>query len=445
MKAIVLGVLALAMGVEAGGRGGRPGPAVAMLLPAGKLKGVERALEEEEKRIEARREAVRTAAEAAGKKGDQAAAARHYLDLISLPHPPLGDCRRALAALAWVQDWRSLAKAHAVTAKVMQRIIAAPPASFTRPVPEGPPEARGFGPTIEVQIDLDGVWHKAKPGVDGWVGWIQRKQQEMKLERFQVLSTLAEIHRDRLNEPDKAVPVLQECLAGLPFFTMPLERLIAGEWPAKARSHERSIELAVHLPAARELVSLQERRGELDDALQMQSRVVLASYSWGGLPTREIERLWSLLAKRPAQAPLPRVAWIHLLTPERPSIEFELDKFPAPRVDHKLSQLAIAPRPGLAFDALELTADMEGKGGYVAVWCSSLRGGKHASLGEVKWHEDQRKGREPRTATFPVPDPPAVVYFHRAWRTGTDPDGVQIHRIGVKATFRKAPTDGGKP
>jgi hypothetical protein len=414
-----------------------PGLAAAAFLPAGDPGKVEKGLKEAEKRTEARRQAVREAAEEAGKKGDQAAAAGHYLELISLPNPTLSDCRLAIKALGSAQDWRSLAKAHEVTAKAMQAIIAAPPESFTRPAPEAPPGAREFGATVEVQTDLDGVWHKAKGTAEGWRGWIERKQRQMKGERFRVLCKLAELYRDRLKEPAKAVPVLRESLADVPFFTIPLEKLIAEEWPAKERKIDLSIELGVHLPAARDLVTLLEGRGELDAALELQSRVVLASYSWGGLPYEEIEKLWSLLRKCPAQSPLPRVAWLHVLSPQRPSVEFDLDKFQAPRPDHKLSQLSIVPRPGLAFDSLELTADMEAKGGYVQVWCSTLRGGKQASLGEVKWHEDQRKGREPRTATFRVPEGTGVIYFHRAWRPGTDPDGVEIHRIAVKATFRK--------
>ena len=134
------------------------------------------------------------------------------------------------------------------------------------------------------------------------------------------------------------------------------------------------------------------------------------------------------------------MAWINLLSPDRPSIEFDLDSFSAPRPEYKLNQLSIAPRPGLEFDSLELTADMEGRGGYVQVWCSTLRDGKHAELGSVKWHQDQRKGRESRTAKFSVPAGTGVIYFNRAWLPDTDPDGVTIHRISVKATFRSVPS-----
>jgi hypothetical protein len=356
--------------------------------------------------------------------------------LISLPDAPLGDCRQAIQHFEQQQDWALLATAYEVTAKVMQAIIVAPPERFTRPGPPVPPDAKGGGPTVEVQIDLDGVWQKAKGSADGWFDWIRRKQREMREERFKVLCQLASLYRDRLQAPEKAATVLRESLADVPFFTMPLEKLIADQWPAKKREIELSLQLWTHRPAAADLVAVLEQLGQFDAALEMQSRVVLASYEWGGLPSQDIEKLWALLKKRPAASPLPRVAWINLLSPDRPSIEFDLDSFFAPKPEHKLSQLSIAPRPGLDFDSLELTADMEGRGGYVAVDCSTLRDGKHAGLGSVKWHQDQRKGRESRTAKFSVPAGTGVLYFHRAWLPDTDPDGVTIHRLSVKGTFR---------
>ena len=296
------------------------------------------------------------------------------------------------------------------------------------------------GPTVEVQIDLDGVWHQAKGPAEGWFDWIKRKQQEMKGERFKVLRQLAAVYRDRLNEPEKAATTLRESLADMPFYTMPLEKLIADQWPAKKSDAVLGAELGRRRPAATELVKLLEQRGQFDTAIDIQSRVVLASYWPGGLPYDDIEKLWALLKERPAETPLPRVAWINLLSPDRPSIEFDLDSFSAPRPEYKLNQLSIAPRPGLEFDSLELTADMEGQGGYVEVWCSTLRDGKHAELGSVKWHQDQRKGRESRTAKFSVPAGAGVVYFNRAWLPNTDPDAITLHRISVKATFRAVPS-----
>jgi beta-lactamase regulating signal transducer with metallopeptidase domain len=390
--------------------------------------------------LEARREALRVEIEQAVKRGDQAAAGRHLGELISLRAPPLRDCRQAIQHFQQRQDWSSLATAYEVTAKVMQAIIVAPPERFTRPVPPAPAESRRGGPLIEVQTELDGVWQPAKGPADGWFDWIRRKQRDMKGERFKVLCQLATLYHNRLQTPDKAAAVLRESLADVPFFTIPLEELIADQWPAKEREISLSIELGIRRSAATDLVDVLEQLGQLDTAVDMQSRVVLAAYSWGGLPYRDIEKLWTLLKKRPAESPVPRLAWINLLSPDRPSIEFDLDSFSAPRADHKLAQLAIAPRPGLEFDSLELTVDMESQGGYVGVWCSTLRDGTHAHLGDVKWHQDQRKGRESRTAKFSIPAGTGVVYFKRSWLADTAPDGVTIHRIAVKATFRPEPT-----
>ena len=221
---------------------------------------------------------------------------------------------------------------------------------------------------------------------------------------------------------------------------MPLEKLIADQWPAK-KTGDRAChsELGIHCPAAVDLVALLEQLGQLDAAVEMQSRVILASYDWGGLPYQDIETLWTLLKKRPAASPPPRVAWLNLLSPDRPSIEFDLDSFSVPRTEYKLNQLSIAPLPGLEFESLELAVDMESPGGgYVQVFCSTLRNGKHDDLGSVKWHQDQRKGRESRTAKLNIPEGTGVIYFNRTWLPDTDPDAITLHRISVRATFRTA-------
>jgi hypothetical protein len=111
---------------------------------------------EQERHTEARRAALRAEIERATKQGDHAAAGRHWVALISLPDPPLRDCRPAIRELEASQDWQSLATVLEATAKAMQAIIVAPPERFTRPVPPPPPERPGGGPTVEVQTDLDG-------------------------------------------------------------------------------------------------------------------------------------------------------------------------------------------------------------------------------------------------------------------------------------------------
>jgi hypothetical protein len=362
------------------------------------------------------------------------------LELIALTDPPLRDCRQAIQHFEQSQDWPSLATAGEVTAKVMQDIILAPPERFTRPGPPAPPGKIERGPIVEVQMDLDGVWQQAKGPAEGWFDRIRRKQQEIREERFKVLCQLAAVYRDRLNEPEKAATTLRESLADMPFYTMPLDKLTVDQWPATKSDALLSAELGVRRPAATDLVKLLEQRGQFDAAIDIQSRVILASYWPGGLPYDDIEKLWALLKKRPAASPLPGVAWINLLSPDRPSIEFDLDSFSAPRPEYKLNQLSIAPRPGLEFDSLELTADMEGQGGYVEIWCSTLRDGKQVELGSVKWHQDRRKRRESRTAKFSVPAGTGVIYFNRAWLPDTDPDAITLHRISVRATFRTAPS-----
>ena len=273
----------------------------------------------------------------------------------------------------------------------------------------------------------------------------------MKHERFNLLYKLAWLYRERLDEPKKVVSVLRESLAGVPFFTIPLKKLIADEWPLKERDIGWGAEMGIYLPAARDLVTALERNNDIDASIDMQNRVVLAECSSGGKPYREIEKLWWLVQQRPGQSPLPPVACISILSPEQSSVDFDLDKLIKPRtyasaLQGKLNQLMIAARPGFEFDSLELAADMESKGGYVAVTCQTLRNGTTSTLGQVEWYKDQHKGRELRTATFKVAAGTGVIHFGTAWIPGTSPEGVDIHRIPVKATFRKsAPAVGESP
>jgi hypothetical protein len=408
-------------------------------------------------RIEARREALRTAAEEATKKGDRDTAARNYVELISLPGPTLRDCREAIRCLEAGKDWASLAKGYEISAEVMDTIISAPPESFTRASPPAPPDSPEIGPIVEVQMELDGVWHANCRGTaENWLPRITRKQEEVRQERFNLLCRLVGLYRDRLNEPKKVIVALRRSLADEPFFNIPLEKLIADKWPLRhgdytPPSSDRDMQMrqqqqvAICSAAMRDLVTELEKRNDFDAAIDVQSRLVLGSYSIAGKPYRAIETLWRLLQERPRQLPLPPVACLTNLSPERQSVEFDLDKFVGPKTWHKLNQVLIAARPGVEFDSLELTADMESTGGYVEVLCGPLRDGRSNPLGGVAWHRDQRKGRELRTSKVPIPAGTGVVYFNEAWLHGSDHDGVKVHRLTVKAAFRPAAAATSKP
>jgi hypothetical protein len=67
----------------------------------------EAVIKEQERHTEARREALRAEIEQAVKQGDQAAAERHWAELISLPEPPARDCRQAIQHFEQRQDWSS--------------------------------------------------------------------------------------------------------------------------------------------------------------------------------------------------------------------------------------------------------------------------------------------------------------------------------------------------
>ena len=129
---------------------------------------------EDERRTESRREIVRASTEEALRKGDQAAAKRSYIELLSLPNPPLHDCRQAIRYSESTNDWQSLAKAYEVAADMMRGIIAAAPQDFVRPGPQAPANIpNDVGPTVEVQLDLDGIWHKnCKGTAENWLNMI---------------------------------------------------------------------------------------------------------------------------------------------------------------------------------------------------------------------------------------------------------------------------------
>ncbi len=390
---------------------------------------------------ERRRDDVRAEAEEALKKGDLSRVEHVGRELIALPSPPLRDCRLAIRCLESGKDLKSRAKAYEVAAGVMQTIIVAQPSSFTRPTTQTPAFSKGDGPTVEVQTHLDGDWHKCKGTAADWIQWIEHKQHDLTWERLATLGSLAKLYRGSLNEPRKAATALRQGLVNSPFFTMPLDKLLADQWPLKKQDIHENAERAVYVQPARDLAAMLAELGETDAAIDVLSRVVLADYHVDGKPRRDIEKLWRLLQERyrksPGLAP-PLLAAIELLSPERPTVEFNFDKLIGRENWHKTAQINIAARPGYEFDTLELTADMEGQGGYIQVNAEYLPGSSMDSLGSVKWHQDRRKGREVRTASFKVPAGVGVIYFGTARLVGDVPDGVVVHRLAVRGTFRKA-------
>jgi len=97
-----------------------------------------------------------------------------------------------------------------------------------------------------------------------------------------------------------------------------------------------------------------------------------------------------------------------------------------------MHDLNVVARPGYVFDSLEVTADMEGLGGRGEVSCYTVIE-KHTTLGRLRWHDDKRKGREEISQKFKIPSEVNLIRFEtQPWQW----EGLRVHRVTVKATFR---------
>ncbi len=394
----------------------------------------EHCLAEIDRRIETQRKVHRQAASQAAQRSDPAVATRHYRALLKLPEPALCDCQAASEFFEARRDFESIALAMEATAKEMKRVIHTPVEQFIRPAPENPGRREG-GPTVLVQTGLDGVWVNGKGTAESWVDWLKRKQDRMKPDRLDLLVELGRLYRDRLGQPKKAVAALANAMCDVEFFTEPIDKVIAREWPIRSKEHKE-----VHGPVGgsylntlRELSEMQQQAGDLDGAIETKTRQLLAHFilCWGHrqkVSNRPAFELGTLLRKLPADAPLPPLFWINVLGPENCVVTLDLDER-SPLEMHDLNVLA---RPGYVFDSLEVTADMEGIGGRGEVSCYTVFE-KHTTLGRLKWHEDKRRGREEISQKFKIPPEANLIRFEtQPWEL----EGLLVHRVTVKATFR---------
>jgi len=412
------------------------------------------ALESIEQRLEALRAEHRQAAEAASGKGDHVAAGRHYRALLALHEPPPCDCRSATRFFQAVEDWGSLAEAMEVTGATMKRIIRTPAAEFVRPASEGPPEADFLvpGPVwdarcwVYVQSDLDGLWRHGGGTPAQWLPVIRARQEAMKRERAAILWELARVYRDRLQRLELAARACSQALDELPFYTEPIDKLVAKVWPTP------SIDGSALWPATpqwngrdalNDLSELQEQTGHLRAAVETRMRVALAVRLLAGTYDNdrlETDKLWSVVRRLPAGAPLPKVPWVTVLGRDRPTAVFAPST--AESIPTWSSPYLLVTRPGDEVDTIEVTADVEGQGGYVQVGCRTIVAGRSNTFGLMSWYPDkERKKRQRLAKTFPVPREAAVIRLYSLCRDIKD---FRIHKIEVKATFQPSPVAGSR-
>jgi hypothetical protein len=177
------------------------------------------ALEEIRARLETRRDEARKAAEQAAKGEDAAAARREYLALLAVPETQLRDARAAIKLFEGRQDWAALATAYEAAAEAMWRITHSPPEAFVKPNPEPPPgllRGKEGGPSVQVQVKLDGEWSNGKGTAENWVDWIRRRQNDLVMERLQILDKLGKLCMGQLDSPRRAVAAYQATGWGAP-------------------------------------------------------------------------------------------------------------------------------------------------------------------------------------------------------------------------------------
>lgn len=394
----------------------------------------ESALAEIAQHAEERRRELRQAAREAGDKGDPVAATRCYEELLALPAAQLRDCRAAAKFFESREDWASYAIAQEATADCMRDVMNTPVEEFLRPATQQPGPER-TGPVIGVQTGLDGEWSNGKGTAENWIPWLKRKQNGLVSERFFLLGKLGRQYRDKLHQPEQAARVFAKSLGDVPFFTEPLDQLIARTWPVHPRQHNsalRAIE-GGYLQALNELADVQEQASDLNAAIDARTRALLLGFCMAphyhdGTVDRNAHQLRALVRQLPADAPRPPLFWFNVLGKEKDTIVFDL---PQPRKDGNLDDvygLNVVPRPETEFDTLEITADLED----TRLICSTVINGKSEHVGMFPSPGQGR--RQTVTKTFKVPDGASVIHLGRVIGKNKELDG--IHKIMVKAHFK---------
>ncbi len=369
------------------------------------------------------------------------------LRLLALPEPQLRHAREAIQLFKVKQDWPSLAIAYEVAAETMWRVTHMAPEAFIRPATEQATDVRqpGFrGPYVMVQTNLDGEWVKGKGGRQNWIGWIQRKQKDLALERIAVLKKLGALCLDRLDDPPRAVLAYEATGRGVPVCTEPLETLIAQMWPVLKVEANEVLALdhvgAAHirLEPLQRLAEAQVAAGDLRGAADTRLRAMLTAMigdhgDWNAhYPMQEAEAFWRVVRRLPLDQPLPPTLWLRVLDPQHPEITVSAPEdgphgyprsHPGPRV---------VIRPGHTAQTLTVAADMETPGGSGGVRCFTIIKGKVHEIGWVEWRRDGRRGRGWRQGTFDVPEDVGIIRLEITPFNGSE---FHIRNLKVEAAF----------
>jgi hypothetical protein len=347
---------------------------------------------------------------------------------------PMNQCRALIKELDDAGDVKSAAMARERLAMRWKTIAEQPALSFVRKVPpKDPAAAIDRGERTGVQADLDGVWSEGKGTADHWVEWIVRKQGDYRIGRLHMLYEAAQGYR-KVDDAASAKRVLMAGLAGHEIYDADLKSLIENYWPVTSDEPAKSLgpgpkawTLVNYLG---ELSSAQQALGEVEPAINTHSRLTLAHFmlSWkhpSAGPTKHARELWALIHQRPD--PMPPLFWFNVVDEEKPQLKFDLSS--AGKKEHPLTwhHQNLAAAPSLTFRELTITAQTNGRRGYLDCYRINADG-KHETIGRL---QPSTTGETEQTLTkkLKVPVKTSLVQFMVAG------DEFQVGEVTVQATF----------
>lgn len=272
-------------------------------------------------------------------------------------------------------------------------------------------------------------------------------------QRAAIILLTARIQRFYLKAPVAAEQTLRRIYRFNEEFAEPLDA-IARKWreriaetlqlgpdqQAAKLDHQRSLSLRFPMMALRELATVQQLNGNHADALASWSRIHWTTRLYMGSGERSnFVVLQQLIQALPAVA-ADSVPAVTLLDQTNPTAEFNLSDAAtlAKAYDHQNSSwsFALSAPPGLEFESLEFTCDIEQLerlyGGQFECWTLAGDPATHKGIGHISWPDGKPLGRDKITKKYPIEPGSGLVHF----RAGTRKDKFQVHGVQVTAALR---------
>lgn len=269
------------------------------------------------------------------------------------------------------------------------------------------------------------LWLKAAPLTAGQMAELRRN---LRRQRVSLMTRMARLQRWELKDPEAAAV----------FFTKAQAGLEAERSPAMA--HTRCWLL-------QESAACWAQAGEIDKGIKAveRARRLAAGARLAGVVRPE--DLVRLLAKLPPGRARPTLPSLIPLSPQTPEIVLDLDdpktaeqaayRIHSEREGSTHWYFSLLPPPGREFKTIQLECDMEWAAGakkpFIGTSAYFLAERPISEwLGQLVWPEGQPAGRQPRRRRLDLPDGADWVGLSTFCEKGR-----QVHRIAVKATFRR--------